>query len=90
MDGFKESENVIVIGATNFEKALDSAVKRPGRFDKTINVPYPDIRGREKVPREERKRERELWRRTYTFIIELFIFSCSNTTSIRSRGTVKL
>jgi len=45
MDGFKESENVVVIGATNFEKALDPAIMRPGRFDKTIHVPLPDIRG---------------------------------------------
>ena len=49
MDGFKEHENVIVIGATNFEKSIDHAVRRPGRFDKTIHVPYPDIRGREEV-----------------------------------------
>jgi len=49
MDGFKEHENVIVIGATNFEKSIDHAVRRPGRFDKTIHVPYPDIKGREEV-----------------------------------------
>ena len=47
MDGFKESDNVIVIGATNLEGSLDSALKRPGRFDKTIHVPLPDIKGRE-------------------------------------------
>jgi len=47
MDGFKETDNVIVIGATNLEKNLDSALKRPGRFDKTIHVPLPDIKGRE-------------------------------------------
>ena len=46
IDGFKESDNVIVIGATNFEKALDPAILRPGRFDKTIHVPLPDVRGR--------------------------------------------
>ena len=45
MDGFKETENVIVVGATNFEKALDPAIIRPGRFDKTIHVPLPDIKG---------------------------------------------
>jgi len=47
MDGFKDSDNVIVIGATNLEHSLDSALKRPGRFDKTIHVPLPDVRGRE-------------------------------------------
>lgn len=46
MDGFKNSENVIVIGATNLEQALDSAIKRPGRFDKTIHIPLPDKKGR--------------------------------------------
>jgi len=36
MDGFKPSDNVIVIGATNFEQSLDPAIKRAGRFDKII------------------------------------------------------
>ena len=49
MDGFKQSDNVIIIGATNFEKSLDPAIKRPGRFDKIINVPLPDVRGREEI-----------------------------------------
>jgi ATP-dependent metalloprotease len=49
MDGFKQHESVIVIGATNFEKSLDPAIKRPGRFDKIINIPLPDVRGREEV-----------------------------------------
>jgi ATP-dependent metalloprotease len=44
---FIKTDNVIVIGATNIEKAIDPAVKRPGRFDKIIHVPLPDIRGRE-------------------------------------------
>lgn len=38
---------MIVIGATNFEKVLDPALKRPGRFDKIIHVPLPDVKGRE-------------------------------------------
>lgn len=46
MDGFKQSDNVIVIGATNMEESLDAAIKRPGRFDKIIHVPLPDVRGR--------------------------------------------
>jgi ATP-dependent metalloprotease len=46
MDGFKSSENVIVIAATNMENLLDKALKRPGRFDKTIHIPLPDIKGR--------------------------------------------
>lgn len=46
---FKQSQPVIVIGATNLDEGLDPAIKRPGRFDKTINVPLPDIRGREEI-----------------------------------------
>ncbi|CAD8190348.1 unnamed protein product [Paramecium octaurelia] len=49
MDGFKQSESVIVIGATNFEQVLDPALKRPGRFDKMIHVPLPDVKGREQI-----------------------------------------
>ena len=49
MDGFKQGENVIVIGATNFPEVLDPALKRPGRFDKTIHVPVPDMKGREDI-----------------------------------------
>ena len=46
---FKQSQPVIVIGATNLDEGLDPAIKRPGRFDKTIDVPLPDIRGREEI-----------------------------------------
>jgi len=38
-----------VIGATNMESSIDPAIKRPGRFDKIIHVPLPDIRGRESI-----------------------------------------
>lgn len=49
MDGFKKTDNIIVIGATNLEQALDYAIKRPGRFDKTIHIPLPDIKGRQSI-----------------------------------------
>jgi ATP-dependent metalloprotease len=49
MDGFKQSESVIVIGATNFEESLDPAIKRAGRFDKIIQIPLPDVRGRKQI-----------------------------------------
>lgn len=42
MDGFEKHENILVIGATNHEDALDTAAVRPGRFDKKIHVPHPD------------------------------------------------
>ncbi|KAF8636527.1 hypothetical protein AX17_003340 [Amanita inopinata Kibby_2008] len=49
MDGFQQSEGVIVIGATNFPESLDQALVRPGRFDRIISVPLPDIRGRVQI-----------------------------------------
>ena len=46
MDGFKDNSGLIVIGATNRPDSLDPAFKRPGRFDRTIVVDKPDIKGR--------------------------------------------
>ena len=46
MDGFEKHENIVVIGATNHEADLDPAAVRPGRFDKKIHVPLPDVNGR--------------------------------------------
>ena len=46
MDGFTKNDNIVVIGATNHEKSLDHAATRPGRFDKKIHIPRPDINGR--------------------------------------------
>ena len=49
MDGFSANEGVILIAATNRPDVLDPALLRPGRFDRQIVVPVPDINGREKV-----------------------------------------
>jgi len=49
MDGFEQNNGVIVIGATNFPDSLDNALIRPGRFDKHVDVPMPDIGGREAI-----------------------------------------
>lgn len=49
MDGFEGNEGVIVIAATNRPDVLDPALLRPGRFDRQIVVPLPDVRGREKI-----------------------------------------
>lgn len=49
MDGFAGSEGVIVIAATNRPDVLDPALLRPGRFDRQVVVPLPDIRGREQI-----------------------------------------
>lgn len=49
MDGFESTEGVILIAATNRPDVLDPALLRPGRFDRQIVVPNPDIQGREKI-----------------------------------------
>ncbi|MRX49153.1 ATP-dependent zinc metalloprotease FtsH [Paracoccus sp. S-4012] len=49
MDGFDANEGVIIIAATNRKDVLDPALLRPGRFDRQIHVPNPDIKGREKI-----------------------------------------
>ena len=49
MDGFEDNEGVIVIAATNRPDVLDPALLRPGRFDRQVVVPLPDIRGRELI-----------------------------------------
>jgi len=49
MDGFEGNSGVIVIAATNRPDVLDPALMRPGRFDRQVVVPLPDIRGREQI-----------------------------------------
>ena len=49
MDGFEGSEGIIVIAATNRPDVLDAALLRPGRFDRQVVVPLPDVRGREQI-----------------------------------------
>ena len=49
MDGFGNSEGIIVIAATNRPDILDPALLRPGRFDRQVTVSYPDIKGREEI-----------------------------------------
>jgi len=49
MDGFDDNNGIIVIGATNFAESLDSALLRPGRFDKHVTVPLPDVGGRKEI-----------------------------------------
>jgi len=51
MDGFEQNEGVIIIAATNRPDVLDPALLRPGRFDRQITVPNPDVNGREKIIR---------------------------------------
>ncbi|KAI7834172.1 peptidase family M41-domain-containing protein [Kickxella alabastrina] len=46
LDGFTQSEGVIFMAATNFPEVLDPALTRPGRFDRVVQVPLPDVRGR--------------------------------------------
>jgi cell division protease FtsH len=49
MDGFEQNESIIIIAATNRPDVLDPALLRPGRFDRQITVPNPDVNGREKI-----------------------------------------
>ncbi len=49
MDGFESNEGVIIIAATNRPDVLDPALLRPGRFDRQIPMPLPDVKGREKI-----------------------------------------
>ncbi len=49
MDGFESNEGVILMSATNRPDVLDPALLRPGRFDRQVVVPLPDIKGREKI-----------------------------------------
>jgi ATP-dependent Zn protease len=75
MDGFEQNHNIMVIGATNHEDSLDKAATRPGRFDKKIHVPHPDIKGREdnfdfyidKIARSNEIKSKDLARMTPGF-----------------------
>ncbi|MGC3005460.1 AAA family ATPase, partial [Streptomyces sp. G35A] len=49
MDGFEANEGIIIIAATNRPDVLDPALLRPGRFDRQVVVPVPDVDGREKI-----------------------------------------
>jgi transitional endoplasmic reticulum ATPase len=76
MDGLKERKNVIVIGSTNRPEALDMALRRPGRFDREIELGVPDIDGRREIfqihtrgmPLREEVDLDEFAERTYGFV----------------------
>lgn len=55
MDGFTQETGVIIIAATNFPRLLDKALTRPGRFDRNIVVPLPDVRGRMEILKHHMK-----------------------------------
>jgi cell division protease FtsH len=56
MDGFEANEGIIIVAATNRPDVLDPALLRPGRFDRQVVVPLPDIEGREKILRVHMKK----------------------------------
>jgi len=76
MDGLKERKNVIVIGSTNRPEALDMALRRPGRFDREIELGVPDMEGRREIfqihtrgmPLQEEVDLDEFAERTYGFV----------------------
>lgn len=49
LDGFSQDTGVIILGATNYPQLLDKALTRPGRFDRNVVVPLPDVRGRMQI-----------------------------------------
>lgn len=56
LDGFSQSEGIIILGATNFPDSLDKALTRPGRFDKIVPVDLPDVRGRIEILKQHLKK----------------------------------
>ena len=55
LDGFSQETGVIILAATNFPQMLDKALTRPGRFDRNITVPLPDVRGRMEILKHHMK-----------------------------------
>jgi ATP-dependent metalloprotease len=55
LDGFQQGSGIVVIAATNFPQLLDKALIRPGRFDKTVTVDLPDVRGRLQILEQHAK-----------------------------------
>lgn len=56
LDGFEQNSGVIIMGATNFPQLLDKALTRPGRFDRHVVVPLPDVRGRMAILKHHAKK----------------------------------
>lgn len=56
LDGFSQTEGIIILGATNFPDSLDKALTRPGRFDKIVPVDLPDVRGRIEILKHHLKK----------------------------------
>lgn len=55
LDGFSQDTGVVIIAATNFPQLLDKALTRPGRFDRNVVVPLPDVRGRVEILKHHMK-----------------------------------
>ena len=71
MDGFEQNKGIILIAATNFPDSLDTALTRPGRFDKHVEVPMPDIMGRKAILQLYTKNVRQTFTLIYLILYHI-------------------
>src|SRR5207245_983688 len=71
IDGLEELHNVLIIGATNRVDLVDNALLRPGRFDRILEVPLPDVKGREKIFKIHTRKKPLAGSIDYTRLVEL-------------------
>lgn len=89
LDGFEQTEGVLVIAATNSIKALDPALIRPGRFDAKLTVPYPDSKARAQLIEMYTKGKTPAAECTTEALVKLFDgFSCAKIESVLNRAAL--